>query len=479
MFLMRMISTRDESKEERSYTDVLLAGLAPDGGLYVPSEYPQFSLEELEKLRRLPYRDIAFAVKKKLVQGDIPDRDLHALIHAAYSETAFGDVASGNIVPLMKVEDGFYVQQLSLGPTAAFKDMALLVLAQEMQYELSRRGEHLTILGATSGDTGSAAEAAFKGLDRVQLFMLSPENGMSAFQKAQMGSFSGQNIFNVSVRGRFDDCQDLVKRLKGQKEFSKLGAVNSINWGRISSQVPYFVSGYLQAVRSVGDPVDFAVSTGNFGNVLSGYIAKRMGVPIRRLVVATNENDVLDRLFKTGVYRLSPARVTSSPSMDISKASNYERLVFDVFGGDSKKTAAYMQEFETNKKVDLADYGVAVSQLHNLGFESGSSTHADRLEAIRSVYAKAKIVIDPHTADGVSVGWRCKDVSEDVPMVCMGTALPVKFEDTIKEALGFVPERPARFVGLEDTLAANAFYSIDADAEQLGKYIREHATERG
>lgn len=467
-----MISTRDVSKKGRSYTDVLLGGLAPDGGLYVPSEYPHLSMEELERLRGLPYRDIAFAVKKKLVDGDIPDEDLYTLIRRAYSKNAFGDAAQRNIVPLVHVEDGFYVQQLSLGPTAAFKDMALQMLGQEMEHELDKRGERLTILGATSGDTGSAAEAAFKGLKNVTLFMLSPFEGMSAFQKAQMGSFSGRNIFNVSVRGRFDDCQDLVKQLKGQKEFSRLGAVNSINWGRISSQVPYFVSGYLQAVKTLGDPVDFVVPTGNFGNILSGYVAKRMGVPIRRLVVATNENDVLDTLFKTGVYAMKPASATSSPSMDISKASNYERLAFDVFERDAGKTAAYMEEFEAKKRVDLRNYGVSVGTFSKLGFVSGSSTHKKRLEAIRGVYARAKFVIDPHTADGVSVGWRCRD--EDVPMVCMGTALPVKFEDTIKEALGFVPERPKRFLNLEESLRDDAFHTIAVDAEELGVYIRAH-----
>ena len=469
---MKMISTRDATRQGRSYSDVLLAGLAPDGGLYVPSEYPSVSIDELQELRGRPYRDVAFAVKKKLINGDIPDEDLRQLICAAYSADAFGDAGDGNIVPLMRVEDSFYVQQLSLGPTAAFKDMAMQLLGQEMNYELKKRGEHLTILGATSGDTGSAAEAAFKGLKRIQLFMLSPEEGMSAFQKAQMGSFSGDNISNISVRGRFDDCQDLVKRLKREEEFSKLGAVNSINWGRISSQVPYFVSGYLQAAAKVGDPVDFAVPTGNFGNVFSGYIAKRMGVPIRRLIVASNENNVLDTLFKTGVYALTPARATSSPSMDISKASNYERLVFDVFGHDATKTAAYMKEFETKKKVDLKDYGIDEKKFREFGFVSGSSTHAERLEAIRRVYATGGFVIDPHTADGVSVGRRLRDA--DVPMVCMGTALPVKFEDTIKEALGFVPDRPKKFVGLERSAREDAFATIDVSAEELGNYIRAH-----
>ena len=297
---------------------------------------------------------------------------------------------------------------------------------------------------------------------------------MSAFQKAQMGMLSGGNIFNVSVRGRFDDCQDLVKELKQEEEFSKLGAVNSINWGRISSQVPYFVSGYLQAAAHIGDPVDFVVPSGNFGDMLSGYIAKQMGVPIRRLIVATNENTVLDTLFKTGIYTLASAQVTSSPSMDISKASNYERLAFDVLKGDAAALTRYMSEFESKKRVDLKDYGASAEDFTALGFSSDSSSHTDRLQAIRDVYKKCAYVIDPHTADGVSVGFREKK-SDGVPMVCMGTALAVKFEETIQEALGFVPERPVRFKDLERGLPEKAFHVIDVDAEQLRQLIRKHA----
>lgn len=471
---MDMISTRDSSGKKRTYSDVLLAGLAPDGGLYVPSEYPQISYAELQALKGVSYQDIAFAIKKKLIGGDISDQDVRGMIERAYSEESFVGAERGNIVPLIKVQDDFYVQQLSLGPTAAFKDMAMQQLGQEMDYELKKRGEHLTILGATSGDTGSAAEAAFKGLNTVTLFMLSPEVGMSGFQKAQMGMLSGGNIFNISVRGRFDDCQDLVKELKQEKEFSQLGAVNSINWGRISSQVPYFVSGYLQAAAHVGDPVDFVVPSGNFGDMLSGYIAKQMGVPIRRLIVATNENTVLDTLFKTGVYKLASAQVTSSPSMDISKASNYERLAFDVLKRDADALTRYMKEFESKKRVDLKDYGASADDFTKLGFSSDSSTHADRLQAIRDVYEKCRYVIDPHTADAVTVGFREKK-PDAVPIICMGTALPVKFEDTIKEALGFIPERPAKFKDLENELPKNAFHVIDVDAEQLRQYIRTHA----
>ena len=304
----RLVSTRDIEKKDISYTDALLEGLAPDGGLYVPVEYPQLTKDDLVQLKGKSYPELAFEVKKRLVGGAIPDAELKILLQNAYSENKF-DTTNGNTVPIKMISKDLFLENLSLGPTAAFKDIALQQLGQEMNYELNQRGEDLVILGATSGDTGSSAEAAVKGLDRIKLFMLSPQIGMSNFQKAQMGALTGDNIFNIGIDGRFDDCQDLVKELKQDPEFAKLGAVNSINWGRISSQVPYFVSGYLQAVKEVGQEVDFVVPTGNFGNVLSGYIAKQMGVPIRKLIVATNENDVMAKLIRTGVYEIGRAHV--------------------------------------------------------------------------------------------------------------------------------------------------------------------------
>lgn len=471
---IQMISTRDPKRTPLSYTDVLLAGLAPDGGLYVPSEYPSFSKTELEALKESPYEEIAFAVKKKLVGGAISDDALQRMVAEAYSQRVF-EVEHG-VVPVTHIENGLYIENLSLGPTASFKDMAMQLLGREMAHELARRNEKLTILGATSGDTGSAAEAAFKGLPTITLFMLSPEQGMSDFQKAQMGTLSSGNIFNISVRGRFDDCQDLVKTVKQDREFGNLGAVNSINWARISSQVPYYFSGYLRVAKSIGDPIDFAVPSGNFGNILSGYIAKNMGLPIRRLIVATNENNVLHKLFSTGVYENTPAQITSSPSMDISKASNYERLAFDILGRDAKKTARYMGEFNEKGRVLLSDYGVGKDAFKALGFESETSAHTDRLATIRHTYEASNMIIDPHTADGVFVGQTLKH--DDVPMICMATALPVKFEETIHEALGFVPKRPRRFAGLGSHKDKNGFTVIDANVDELKRVIRTRTDRR-
>lgn len=463
-----MLSTRDRERKPHTYAEVLLAGLAPDGGLFIPAEYPKFTPEELAALKSAPYTEIAFAVKKKLTGGEIPDLILREMVAEAYSEKVF-TVEKGQVVPVTEVESGLWIENLSLGPTASFKDMAMQLLGREMQYELSRRKESINILGATSGDTGSAAEAAMKGLSNIKLFMLSPEIGMSDFQKAQMGALSGDNIFNISIRGRFDDCQDLVKAVKQDPEFAALGAVNSINWARISSQVPYYFSGYFQVAKNVGDLIDVTVPSGNFGNMLSAYIAKQMGLPLRRLIVATNENNVLDKLFKSGVYELTPSQITSSPSMDISKASNYERLVFDLLKADAGKVSAYMNEFSKTGKVSLYDYGSSVEEIRELGFESDSSTHANRLETIKHVCDESGVVIDPHSADGVYVARLHK---KELPMLCMSTALPVKFEDTVREALGFVPPRPARFAGIESSISGDSFTVMDASADTLKSFIR-------
>ncbi|MEN9561113.1 MAG: hypothetical protein RIQ56_386 [Candidatus Parcubacteria bacterium] len=465
-----MISTRDTNSKGRSYSDVLLEGLAEDGGLYVPNEYPRFSSEELRRLKGISYAKLAFAIKKKLIDGAIPEHIEETLIDEAYKAPTFGN-ESDAITPLRTVGPNLYIQNLSLGPTASFKDMAMQLLSREMGFELSRRGESLTILGATSGDTGSAAEAAFKNIPGIRLFMLSPQVGMSEFQRAQMGALSGGNICNISIRGRFDDCQDLVKAVKQSDEFSKLGAVNSINWGRISSQIPYYFAGYLQAVSRIGEPVDFVVPSGNFGNVLSGYIAKQMGLPIRKCIVATNENNVLDILFKTGVYAVKTAHITSSPSMDISKASNYERLVFDLFEHDASKTRTYMETFGKTGRVDLGDFGKRPENFLQLGFESDNSSHSERIATIQEVYITAKTVIDPHTADGVRVALKR---TRDVPTICLETALPVKFEQTIREALGFVPERPPRFLNMEKTASEESFIVLDPEPEALKTVLRAH-----
>ena len=465
------VSTRDPEGAVLNYADVLLQGLAPDGGLYVPTEIPRFDTAELRVLGSFGYHGLYDAIKRRFVGDAIPSWKQSNIADDAYSVDAFPDALAGNVTPVVEISDRMFVQQLSLGPTAAFKDMAMQPLAREMDVVLGHRQEHLTLLGATSGDTGSAAEAAMRGRSALTLFMLSPTQGMSRFQKAQMGQLTGKNIYNISVDGRFDDCQDLVKAIKSDPEFADLGAVNSINWGRISAQIPYYFSGYFQVARQYpGEEVDFVVPTGNFGNILAGYLAKRMGLPIGRLFVATNENSVMHTLIQTGEYRSRPAQVTSSPSMDISKASNFERVLYYLMDEDPERTKAFMDEFEQAGEAVFRQHRLSSLALADAGFRSDYSTHVDRLDSMRWVYQQSEEIIDPHTADAVMVA---RMHSGSNPIVCMSTALPVKFEDTMFEALGFVPPRPERFEGLEERVQGG-FDEIETSLDALKDYIRQH-----
>lgn len=468
-----LISTRDPERAEVGYSDAILQGLAADGGLLTPSEYPTLSGDELRAMTDLHYYEIFTHVKSKFIGDDIPLAVQEEIAREVYSADKF-ECVGGNVVPLREVKEGFFIQDLSLGPTAAFKDMALQPLAQEVNYELTRRESGLMMLGATSGDTGSAAESAFQGLGKIGMIILSPLEGtMTRFQRAQMANLSGGNISNVSIDGDFDACQGIVKELKKDPELAGLGAVNSINWGRIASQVPYYVSGYLQAVQGeVGKPVDFVVPTGNFGNILAGHIAREMGVPIRRLIVATNENSVVHDVIQHGVYETRQAEPTSSPSMDISQASNFERLLFDILGGDAGRVDQYMRLFSNYGRVEFSEVGLGADELKRIGFDSGVSKHANRLDMIKWIYQQTRLVIDPHTADAVTVARR--KAEQGVPIVCMSTAKPVKFEDTIKEALGFVPTRDPRFVGLEDGVEGG-FVVLENDSQAVKRHLQGFA----
>ncbi len=462
---MKYLSTRG-GMAAMSFSQVLLEGLAPDGGLAVPEQYPQVDAATLERWRALDYPALAFEVLR-LFATDIPEADLRALCERSYTAEAFGKP----FVPLKPINDGLQLLGLSEGPTLAFKDMAMQFLGHLFEYELARRNETVTILGATSGDTGSAAEYALRGKRGVQVVMLSPHGRMSAFQRAQMFSLPDANIHNLAVRGVFDDCQDIVKAVSGDLAFKsryRIGAVNSINWARIAAQVVYYVHGWLRASRGPGEPVSFTVPSGNFGNILAGHIARRMGVPIRHLVLATNENNVLEECFRTGIYRPrrgSETWQTSSPSMDISKASNFERYVFDLMGRDPKALAAAWADMERTGQLDLTPFRQAMDES---GFRAGASSHAARLDTIRRVHAACGYVLDPHTADGVQVARQF--VEPGVPMLVLETALPAKFAETIVEAIGLQPPRPVRVAGIEDL--PQRVEVIDADVERVKQIIR-------
>ena len=446
---MNYLSTRGD-KTPRKFCDILLEGLAPDGGLFLPDHYPQVSPDMLDAWRGLPYADLAFEVLSLYID-DIPAADLKAICQKTYTQEVFG---TPEIVPVRQLEAGLYLQALSNGPTLAFKDMAMQLLGNLFEYELARRGEELNIFGATSGDTGSAAEYAMRGKKGVRVFMTSPNGRMSPFQQAQMFSLMDENIHNIAVEGVFDDCQDIVKAVSNDLEFKRqyrIGTVNSINWARLMAQVVYYFAGYFQATTSSTEKVSFTVPSGNFGNVCAGHVARMMGLPIAQLVVATNENDVLDEFFRTGVYRVrgsSDTHETSSPSMDISKASNFERFVFDLMGRDGAQVKAlFHTQLNITGSFDLSASPVFPSAATTYGFVSGKSTHADRLATIQSVYAQTGTMVDTHTADGVKVARQ--HLQPGIAMVVLETALPIKFAETIEEALGQSPPRPARFEGIE------------------------------
>jgi threonine synthase len=485
---MRYLSTRGQNLSSTklsaapSFTEILLTGLAPDGGLYLPESYPQISKTELEYWRSLSYADLAYAVLSRFID-DIPPADLKPLIAKTYTAQVYGNgrnsEQAAEITPLRwlerpdeaRGEAGLAILELSNGPTLAFKDIAMQLLGNLFEYVLAKRGEKINILGATSGDTGSSAEYAMRGKERLRVFMLSPHQRMSAFQRAQMYSLHDDNIHNIAVRGSFDDAQDIVKAVSNDHAFKaryKIGAVNSINWARVAAQIVYYFKGYFAATGGVDGSSDrqvaFAVPSGNFGNICAGHIARMMGLPIGRLVLATNENDVLNEFFHSGVYRprgSAETHATSSPSMDISKASNFERFAFDLVGRDPRVIRNLWSAVDAGGSVDLSKTSF-YSRLSDFGFAAGRSSHADRLATIRDTFETYGLMIDTHTADGLKVARELR--TPEMPMVVLETALPAKFEETIVEALGRRPERPVGLLGIEDLPQRVEVIDVSVDA---------------
>lgn len=471
---VKFISTRDQSRTPEGFSDILLSGLAPDGGLYLPATYPSLdaaALDRFEEALEQGYDKLAAEVLQLFVD-DIPPADLEAITARAYNTDNF---ASEAIVPVSELGDGLWIGHLSEGPTAAFKDMAMQLLGELFEYELNRREATLNILGATSGDTGSSAEYAMRGRRGIRVFMLTPAGRMTPFQQAQMFGLDDPNIFNIALDGVFDDCQDVVKAVAADAEFKRqhrIGAVNSINWARLMAQVVYYISCYLKLRQQGHERVSFCVPTGNFGDICAGHIARQMGLPIDRLIVATNENDVLHEFFTTGEYRVRSAKetlATSSPSMDISRASNFERFVFDLLDRDAQRTAELFGE-----QVRKGGFTLGAAALRrtteDFGFTSGSSMHADRVATIAATYAERGVLLDPHTADGVKVAREVQAREQiDTPIVCLETALPVKFADTIAEAIGEAPAIPERFAGIME--AGRRVVDLPNDAEAVKRFI--------
>ncbi|MEE9581035.1 MAG: threonine synthase, partial [Nitrosomonadaceae bacterium] len=382
---------------------------------------------------------------------------------------------SKEIVPLKTLEPGLHILGLSNGPTLAFKDIAMQLLGNLFECVLARTGEELNILGATSGDTGSSAEYAMRGKDRIRVFMLSPQGKMTRFQTAQMFSLQELNIFNIAIRGVFDDCQDIVKTVSNDSLFKKkyhIGTVNSINWARIAAQIVYYFKSYFAATHSNTQQVSFSVPSGNFGNICAGHVAFMMGLPIRRLILATNENDVLNEFFLTGCYRprtTAETQHTSSPSMDISKASNFERFIFDLTGRDAAKVRELWQAVDSGRAFDIAGTPLW-EKIRRSHITSGTSNHEARMSTIRKIYEKYGVLVDTHTADGLKVGLEYRE--KDVPLICLETALPAKFSESIVEAIGHEPNRPAGYENLENL--PQRYVVMNADVVAIKTFIAEH-----
>ena len=471
---MQYVSTRG-GMAPSNFSDVLLEGLAPDGGLVVPETIPTVTLETIESWRELTYPELATEVIG-LYWTDIPREDLAELCQAAYGSQFNSDV----IVPLTPIDQMAALVDLSQGPTLTFKDMAMQFLGEALPYVLKQRDQTLNILGATSGDTGSAAEYAFRSKPNIGVFMLSPKGRMSKFQRAQMYTLTDDNIHNIVIEGVFDDAQNLVKELNGDLDFKaahSLGTVNSINLGRLIAQSVYYFWAWLRVTNGIpenqreGFDVSFAVPSGNFGNIFSGQLARHMGLPIDTLVLATNENNVLDEFFRSGKYEPRSAAntlATSSPSMDISKASNLERFVYLVLDQDQGKLAEAWRQLDTSGTLDLSDHQPRF--LKEFGMVSGTSTHEDRVATIRAVYEKSQLVIDPHTADGVTVARGYQKPNQ--PMLVLETAKPEKFGDIVREALGFEPELLPEYAKLLELEQHTV--QMGADATALREYITLH-----
>lgn len=441
MTAMRYVSTRGQAPA-LSFDEVLLTGLARDGGLYVPESWPQLQPDQIRRFAHRPYDAVAVEVMWPYVEGAIDRGAFESMVFDAYATFTHDDVC-----PVRPLGDGVWLLELFHGPTLSFKDVALQLVGQLFEHELRKRGEHLTIVGATSGDTGSAAIDACKDRETLDVFMLHPEGRVSEVQRKQMTSVLSPNIHNIAIDGTFDDCQDLVKAMFADFAFRdehNLSAVNSINWGRILAQVVYYVR--TAAVLGAPDtPVAFAVPTGNFGNVFAAWVARRMGVPITSLIIGSNENDILTRFVETGVMAMHDVVPTSSPAMDIQISSNFERLLFELLGRDGEEVASRMADFRDQGSVDLSD---VVGPMREV-FSAARLDDEAVTRIIAATYRRSDVVVDPHTAVGLGAAALLHH-DPSVPIVCVATAHPAKFPDAVEAAIGVRPELPAALRDLLD-----------------------------
>ncbi|MFL5223930.1 MAG: threonine synthase [Microvirga sp.] len=463
---MLHVSTRGEAPAI-SFTDALLAGLARDGGLYVPERWPVLASDTIAAFAGLPYADVAKAVIGALVDGEIAAPDLARMIAAAYAPFRHPSVA-----PLVQIGDNLFVLELFHGPTLAFKDVAMRLLAQLMDHALKARGGRATIVGATSGDTGSAAVDAFTGLDQVDVFILFPHGRVSDVQRRQMTTVDAANVQAIAVDGTFDDCQALVKAMFNHARFRdelQLSGVNSINWARIAAQTVYYFTAAV-ALGGPHRPVSFSVPTGNFGDVLAGFVAKRMGLPIERLMVATNANDILDRALASGRYEIRGVTPTTSPSMDIQVSSNFERLLFEANDRDAAAVRGLMAGLSQSRSFAIAPEPLARIRRD---FASAAVDEETVAQEMRRTYGDAGYLLDPHTAVGVHAGRALIDRDPRTPVIALSTAHPAKFPDAVLRATGVRPELPPHLAELMDR--PERFARLANDQAAVERFIRERA----
>jgi threonine synthase len=461
---VKYVSTRGQAPV-LGFSDVLLAGLARDGGLYVPESWPRLSAETIAGFAGRPYADVAYEVIRPFTTGDIDDDVLHRMCTEAYATFRHPAVA-----PLVQLGPGSWVLELFHGPTLAFKDVAMQLLSRLMDHVLAARGQRVTIVGATSGDTGGAAIEAFRGRENVDLFMLFPENRVSPFQQRQMTTSGAANIHPIAIRGTFDDCQAMVKaafnnqRLRDQLSLS---GVNSINWARIVAQIVYFFTAAV-ALGAPARPIAFTVPTGNFGDIYAGYVAKQMGLPVAELVIATNVNDILARTLDTGRYETGGVQATASPSMDIQVSSNFERLLYDACGRDAEAVNRSMASLAQSGAFTIDDTALAAIRRD---FAAGTADEAETRATIAAAFNETGFLPDPHTAVGLAVAGRASRAG--VPMVTLSTAHPAKFPTAVEEAIGRPPALPPGFDDLSSR--DEAFVVMDNDQSAVEAFLLANA----
>ena len=461
---MKYCSTRGKV-QGLNFSDAVMMGLADDGGLLLPEEIPRLSKKDLQKISSLTYPELAFQIISKFAT-DLPKADLKDIIDRSYT-----NFDHAQITPIVKQND-LYILELFHGPTLAFKDVALQFLGNLFEYLLRKRGQRMNIIGATSGDTGSAAIYGVRGKENINIFILHPKGRVSPIQELQMTTVTDKNVFNLAVEGTFDDAQSIVKEIFGDLEFKEryaLGAVNSINWARVLAQVVYYFYAWFQVSKDSGaKQIDVSVPTGNFGDIFAGYIAKRMGVPINRLILATNSNNILSRCVNSGDYSIADVHHSFSPSMDIQVASNFERYLYYLLDCDAEKVVQTMERFKQNGRLEFTDEQKKQLQLD---FTSSSIDDDETLATIRSFHNESGYILDPHTAVGVAVGDKVRD--QKYPLICLATAHPAKFGDAVKNAIDSEPILPAVFSAL--LTSEKKVTSIAADLERIKSYISSNA----